>query len=72
MNTIKTITRYALYTLLALCVFAIWYFATAFVLMDLNPVHWSEETRFLVVTLGLLTAIGVVALTHLTRNKQNY
>ena len=72
MNLIKTLTRYALYTLLALCGFAIWYFATAFVIMDLNPVNWSEATRFLVVAEGLVTAVGIVALTHLTISKQNY
>ena len=72
MNLIKTLTRYAFYTLLALCGFAIWYFATAFVIMDLNPVNWSEATRFLVVAEGLVTAVGIVALTHLTISKQNY
>lgn len=64
--------EYFLYTLLALCGFAIWYFATAFVIMDLNPVNWSEATRFLFVAEGLVTAIAIVALTHLTRSKQNY
>ena len=67
-----SVKEYFLYTLLALCGFAIWYFATAFVIMDLNPINWNEATRFLVVTEGLVTAIGIVALTHLTRNKQNY
>lgn len=67
-----SIKEYFLYTLLALCGFAIWYFATAFVVMDLNPVNWSEATRFLVVLEGLVTAIAIVALTHLTRSEQNY
>ena len=61
-----------LYTVLALCGFAIWYFATAFVIMDLNPINWSESMRFLVVAEGLVTSVGIVALTHLTRSKQNY
>jgi len=67
-----SIKEYFLYTLLALCGFAIWYFATAFVIMDLNIVNWSEATRFLVITEGLVTAVGIVALTYLTRSKQNY
>lgn len=71
MKLIKTLTRYTLYTLLSLFGFAIWYFATAFVIMDLNPVNWSSETRFLVVSEGLVTAILIVALADLTVSKQN-
>ncbi len=33
MNTIKTLKSYALYTLLAVCGFAVWYLGTAFVLL---------------------------------------
>jgi hypothetical protein len=67
-----SVKEYFLYTLLALCGFAIWYFATSFVIMDLNPVNWSEITRFLVVAEGLVTAIAIVAITYLTRSNQNY
>ena len=67
-----SIKDYILYTLLALCGFAIWYLGTAFIIMDFNPVNWGEATRFLVVAEGLITAIAIVALTHLTRSKQNY
>lgn len=66
-NKELSVKEYFLYTLLALCGFAIWYFTTAFVIMDLNPVNWSEATRFLVVTQGLVTAVGIVALTHISR-----
>ena len=66
------IKEYILYTLLALCGFAIWYLGTAFIIMDFNPVNWSEATRFLVVAEGLVTAITIVALTHLARSKQNH
>ena len=69
MDLIKTLTRYALYTLLALCGFAIWYFATAFVIMDLNPINWGEAIRFLVVAEGLVTAVALIGLTI---SKQNY
>ena len=65
-----SIKEYFLYTLLVLCGFAIWYFPTAFVIMDLNPINWSESIRFLVVAEGLVTAVSLVATTHLTRSKQ--
>ena len=65
----QNIKDYFLYTSLVLCGFAIWYFATALVIMELNPVNWDEATRFLTVAQGSLTAFGLVALTHSRRSK---
>ena len=56
-----SIKEYFLYTLLALCGFAIWYLGTAFVILDLNPVNWDEATRFLVLSEGLVTAVAFIA-----------
>ncbi len=60
--------EYFLYMFLGLCGFAIWYFSTAFVIMDLNPINWSEATRFLVVSEGLITSVGIITLTYINRN----
>jgi hypothetical protein len=67
-----SVKQYFLYTLLALCGFAIWYIGAAFVILDLNIINWQENTRFLVFTNGLLTSIGIVAVTYINRNQQNY
>ena len=55
-----SVKEYFLYTLLALCGFAIWYLGTAFVILDLNPVNWDEATRFLVLSEGLVTAVAFI------------
>jgi hypothetical protein len=67
MNKFKTIKSYALYTVLAVCGFAIWYLGTSFVILDLNYVNWKESTRFLVISLGLLTSIAFVGFTFIHR-----
>ena len=67
-----SIKEYFLYTVLALCGFAIWYLGTAFVILDLNVVNWQESTRLLVLLEGTLTSIGIVAVTYINRNQQNY
>jgi hypothetical protein len=67
-----SVKEYFLYTLLALCGFAIWYIGAAFVTLDLNIINWQGNTRFLVFTNGLLTGVGIVAVTYINRNQQNY
>ena len=67
-----SLKEYFLYTVLALCGFAIWYLGTAFVILDLNCLNWDASTRFLVLIEGAITAVGIVALTHLARSKKNY
>lgn len=62
-----SVKEYFLYTVLALCGFAIWYLGTAFVILDLNIINWQESTRFLVLANGLLTSIGIVAVTYINR-----
>ena len=68
MNTIKTLKSYALYTLLAVCGFAIWYLGTAFVVLDLNIANWGEITRLLVVLFGVLTSSSFVAFAVINRS----
>jgi hypothetical protein len=63
-----SIKEYFLYTVLALCGFAIWYLGTAFVILDLNIANWQESTRLLVLLEGTLTSICIVAVTHIKRN----
>lgn len=55
---------YLLNTLIIVCCFSIWYFGTAFVKMELNPMNWSESSRFLVVAEGFITSIGVALLAN--------
>lgn len=62
MNTIKTLKSYALYTLLVVCGFAIWYLGTAFVLLDMNFANWEQKTRLLVMLEGAVTSCGIVIL----------
>ena len=66
MDKFKTIKSYALYIVLAVCGFAIWYLGTAFVLLDLNFVNWEESTRLLVLLEGIITSIGLLAVYKLT------
>lgn len=61
MNIIKTLKTYAFYTLLVVCGFAVWYLATAFVLLEINFVNWSQWIRLLVVSEGVVTAISIVS-----------
>mgnify|MGYP001290865309 CR=1 FL=1 len=68
MDKFKTIKSYALYTVLAVCGFAIWYLGTAFVLLDLNFVNWQESTRLLVLLEGTLTSVGIVGVTKVIRS----
>ena len=68
MDKYKTIKSYALYTVLAVCGFAVWYLGTAFVILDLNIINWQESTRLLVLLEGAITAIGFIAVTHINRN----
>ena len=67
MNKIKALTRYTLYTLLALCGFVIWYLGTAFVILDLNVLNWQKSTRFLVLLEGAVTSIGLIVVTKINR-----
>jgi hypothetical protein len=67
-NKFKTIKSYALYTVLALCGFAIWYLGAAFVVLDLNIENWEEGTRLLVVLYGAVSSIFFVAFTIIKRN----
>lgn len=62
MDKFKTIKSYALYTVLAVCGFAIWYLGTAFVLLDFNLVNWEQSTRLLVLLEGGLTSIGALVI----------
>jgi len=62
MNTIKTLKSYALYTLLAVCGFAVWYLGTAFVLLETNFVNWEKSTRLLVMLEGVITSAGAIAI----------
>ena len=71
-NKELSVKEYFLYTLLALCGFAIWYLGTAFVILDLNVLNWEESTRLLVLLEGAITSIGLVALTKISRSQQNY
>ena len=67
-----SLKEYFLYTVLALCGFAIWYLGTAFVILELNCLKWDASTRFLVLTEGTITAVGLVAVTKITKSQQNY
>ena len=67
-NKELSVKEYFLYTLLALCGFAIWYLGTAFVILDLNVLNWEESTRLLVLLEGAITSIGLVALTKISRS----
>jgi len=60
--------EYFLYTVLALCGFAIWYLGTAFVTLELNYLRWDASTRFLVLIEGVITAVGLVAVTKISRS----
>lgn len=62
MNTIKTLKSYALYTLLAVCGFAVWYLGTAFVLLEMNFANWEQSTRLLVMLEGAITSVGAIAI----------
>jgi len=62
MNTIKTLKSYALYTLLAVCGFAVWYLGTAFVLLEMNFANWEQSARLFVMIEGVVTAVGVIAI----------
>ena len=68
MDKFKTIKSYTLYTVLAVCGFAIWYLGTAFVLLDFNFSNWGESTRFLVLLEGAITSIGIVAVSKISRS----
>ena len=67
-NKELSVKEYFLYTLLALCGFAIWYLGTAFVILDLNVSNWEESTRFLVLVEGAITSIGLVVITKINRS----
>lgn len=67
-NKELSVKEYFLYTLLALCGFAIWYLGTAFVILDLNVLNWEETTRLLVLLEGTITSIGLVATTKISRS----
>jgi hypothetical protein len=71
MNKIKTFKRYAIYTLLALCGFAVWYLGTAFVLLELNFANWEQSTRLLVILEGAVTSVGAIGVYKAARYK-NY
>jgi hypothetical protein len=62
MDTVKTLKSYALYTLLAVCGFAVWYLGTAFVLLEMNFANWEQSTRLLVMLEGAITAVGAIAI----------
>tara|TARA_R110000851_G_scaffold136391_2_gene272003 strand:- start:149 stop:355 length:207 start_codon:yes stop_codon:yes gene_type:complete len=68
MDKFKTIKSYALYTVLAVCGFAIWYLGTAFVLLDLNFANWGESTRLLVLLEGTFTSVLIVGITKISRS----
>ena len=68
-NKELSVKDYFLYALLGLFGFGIWYFSTAFVLMELNPENWNSAARFLVVAEGLVTAFGIITVAHTERNK---
>jgi hypothetical protein len=67
MKEIKLIKSYALYTVLGICGFAIWYLGTAFVLLDLNFTNWDEGTRLLVLLEGSVTSIGIILVNKITK-----
>lgn len=62
MNTIKTLKSYAIYILLAVCGFAVWYLGTAFVLLEMNFANWEQSTRLLVILEGSITSVGAIAI----------
>ena len=67
MNMIKTLKSYALYTLLAVCGFAVWYLGTAFVLLEMNFVNWEQSTRLLVMLEGAVTSVGAIVIYEVGR-----
>lgn len=67
MNTIKTLKSYALYTLLAVSGFAVWYLGTAFVLLEMNFANWEQSTRLLVLLEGAITSFGAIAIYKIGR-----
>jgi hypothetical protein len=67
MNTIKTLKSYALYTLLAVCGFAVWYLGTAFVLLEMNFANWEQSIRLLVMLEGAITSVGAIAIYKVDR-----
>jgi hypothetical protein len=62
MNTIKTLKSYAIYTLLAVCSFAVWYLGTGFVLLEMNFANWEQSTRLLVILEGAITSGGAIGI----------
>lgn len=56
----KTLRSYVIYTLLVVCGFAMFYFGTAFVTLEMNFVNWEEDTRFFVIIEGTITSIGLI------------
>ena len=67
MKLIKTLKSYALYTLLAVCGFAVWYLGTAFVLLEMNFANWEQSTRLLVMLEGAVTSVGAIAIYKVSR-----
>ena len=67
MHTIKKLKSYALYTLLAVCGFAVWYLGTAFILLEMNFVNWEQSTRLLVILEGAITSAGAIAIYKVSR-----
>ena len=62
MNTIETLKSYAIYALLAVSGFAVWYLAAAFILLEMDFTNWEQTTRLLVMLEGAVTSGGVVAI----------
>jgi hypothetical protein len=67
MDIIKTLKSYALYTLLVVCGFAVWYLGNAFVLLEMNFANWEQNIRFLVAIEGAITSIGAIAIYQVNR-----
>ena len=67
MDKFKTIKSYALYTVLAVCGFAIWYLIASFALLDLNALNWQGGERFIVGSLGFLTSVILMFVGAMTR-----
>jgi len=67
MNIIKTLKNSAIYTLLAVCGFAVWYLGTAFVLLEMNFANWEQSIRLLVMLEGAITAFGAISIYKVCR-----
>jgi len=67
MKLIKTLKSYALYTLLVVCGFAVWYLGTAFVLLEMNFSNWEQKIRLLVVLEGAVTSCAIISLYKVVR-----